>query len=205
MSAAWQQFLTQWHLPLEILAVVFAVLYLLLAMREHVACWLFAALSTLIYIALYHRVALLSESLLNVYYLAMALYGWWRWRGGHSGLEPPIQSWPWRKHMPWVLLCAACVPALAWWTARHGAAFPLLDAFTSVFAVLATWLVARKVLENWYYWLLIDSINIFLNWHRGLQLTAGLYVAYVVLVVLGLLQWRARLAAHNAEQGEGGA
>src|SRR5210317_346288 len=71
---------------LELTAVVFAMAYVLLAVRENVLCWLFALLSTAIYTVLFWNVSLLMESALNVYYMAMAVYGWYQWtRGGGNG------------------------------------------------------------------------------------------------------------------------
>src|SRR5210317_1156534 len=87
----WLQSLTAQSMsPWEAVAVVFAIAYLLLAVKENILCWLFAFMSTAIYTVLFWDVSLLMESALNVYYMAMAVFGWYQWtRGGHNGGDEP--------------------------------------------------------------------------------------------------------------------
>lgn len=176
----------------EALAVVLGLAYLLLAAREHPACWGCALVSTVIYAALFWNVSLLMESLLNVFYMAMAGYGWWAWQRGGVARQPlVITRWQARRHLfviGAVLAVAAINGALL---SRHtDAAWPYVDAFTTWGAVVTTWMVARKVLENWIYWFVIDGVSIPIYLDRGLHLTAGLFFAYLVIAVFGFLQWR---------------
>ncbi|MEM9533112.1 MAG: nicotinamide riboside transporter PnuC [Pseudomonadota bacterium] len=179
-------------LALESLAVLLAVAYLVLAARENIWCWLCAFVSTAIYIGLFYRVALLSESLLNVFYLGMAVYGWWQWRSGVQDQPRKIQSWPLRRHALVILAAGAAVPVLGLITSRAGAAFPYVDAATTCFAVATTFMVTHKVLENWLYWLVIDGVSIYLYLEKGLKLTAALFGLYLVICVFGYLNWRRR-------------
>jgi nicotinamide mononucleotide transporter len=127
----------------ELLAVVLGVAYLLLALRESLWCWYAAFASTAIFLFIFWDVNLLMESALQVYYLIMAVYGWWQWQQG----EPESDG------------------------------------------LAITWMVARKILENWLYWLVIDSVSIFLYLDRGLYLTALLFIAYLVIAVFGYRTW----------------
>jgi len=177
---------------LEPLAVVLAIAYLLLAAREHLACWFCAFVSSAIYAVIFWDVSLLMESLLNVFYVVMAVVGWYEWRyggKGHEGLN--IRSLhPW-QHGLIVLVLLVAAAGNGWFMANYTtAAWPYLDAFTTWASVLTTFLVVWKVLENWLYWFLIDGISIFLYVDRGLYLTALLFAAYVVIVVFGYVQWR---------------
>lgn len=179
------------HAALELVAIGFAIAYVILAAKQNIWCWLCAMISTALYIVLYYKVALLSESLLNVYYLLIAAYGWRYWRRhGNDQAELAVTSWRVSQHLWLIAGTAACVPLLGYWMSRLGAALPYVDAATSCFAVSATWLVTRKVLENWLYWIVIDIVGIYVNAVRGLQLTSLLFVAYVVLAVYGYVQWR---------------
>ncbi len=178
----------------ELLAVLLAVAYLALAMRQSQWCWPAALGSTVIYVVLFYEVALLSESLLNLYYMAMAVYGWWSWRQGRANKVLPITT----RSLNWHLLFigVGVVASLLWGylMANHTQAdHPYLDAATSCFAVMTTWLVTRKVLENWLYWIVIDALSIWLYVQKELAMTAALFVAYVVMATLGYLSWR-RLA-----------
>ena len=177
---------------LEALAVVLAVLYLLLAVRESIWCWACAFASTAIYIYLFYAVALLSESLLNIFYLLMAVYGWFQWRGGAGrGQSLEISTWSWNKHLLAIAGTLVWVPVLGYYMqTRHGASMPYLDALTTCFAVVATYMVTRKILENWIYWFVIDAVSIYLYLNKGLNLTAGLFGLYLLLIVFGYLRWR---------------
>lgn len=181
---------------LEVTAVVFAMAYLLLAVRENVLCWLFAFLSTAIYTVLFWDVSLLMESALNVYYMAMAVYGWYQWtRGGTNGDELPhalaVRSMSGSQH---VLVIAAIVVLSAisgYLLGEHStAAWPYVDSFTTWASVITTYLVTRKYLQNWLYWIVIDAVSVPLYIDRGLNLTALLFVAYVVIAVVGYFKWR---------------
>ena len=168
-----------------------AIAYLLLAIRQNIACWFFAALSTAIYVWLFVEARLYMESALNLFYLAMAAYGWRVWRSGEiDGRERPVVVWPIHIHgtaIATILLISAASGYLL--DVRTDAAFPYLDSLTTWAAIWATFLVARKVLENWWYWLLIDAASIVIYWMRDLQLTSLLFAAYVIMIPFGLLSW----------------
>jgi nicotinamide mononucleotide transporter len=175
----------------EAVAVILGITYLLLAVRESLWCWYAAFVSTAIFLVLFWNAQLLMESALQVYYLVMAVYGWWHWQHGPQGSdELPVSRWRARQHLLAIagvlLLSLASGWALQAWTS---AALPFLDSFTTWAAVLTTWMVTRKILENWLYWLLIDSISIYLYLDRELYLTAGLFLVYLVIAVFGYMQW----------------
>lgn len=182
--------------PWEGIAVVLALAYLVLAARENIACWYCALLSTAIYTAVFWDVSLLMESALNVYYMAMAIYGWQQWRAGASTSERlHIHTWRLRQHV--VVLLAIGVLTIAsgiWLSMNTQAAWPYVDSFTTWASVVTTVMVARKVLENWLYWFVIDAVSIPLYLERGLYLTAVLFVAYLVIVVFGFISWRNRFS-----------
>ena len=181
---------------LELTAVVFAMAYLLLAVRENVLCWLFAFLSTAIYTVLFWDVSLLMESALNVYYMAMAIFGWYQWtRGGtnDSGEAPAlaIRSMSGQQHA-WVIasISILCFVSGYLLSEHSSAAWPYVDSFTTWASVITTYLVARKYLQNWLYWIVIDTVSIPLYIDRGLNLTALLFVAYVIIATIGYFKWR---------------
>jgi len=171
----------------ETAAVVLGVAYLVLAMRQSQWCWYAAFGSTAIFSWLFFDVSLVMESALNVYYLAMAVYGWMAWRNG-AGNKPdlPVQRWCLKKHSL-AIGGVVGISLLSGWllTNNTSAALPYLDSFTTWGAVLTTWMVTRKVLENWLYWIVIDAVAIYLYIDRGLYLTAVLMALYVVLAVGG--------------------
>ena len=175
----------------ETTAVILGVAYLVLAMRQSQWCWYAAFGSTAIFSWLFFDVSLVMESALNVYYLAMAVYGWMAWRNG-SGDKPelPVQRWSLTNHAL-AIGGVVAISLISGWllTNNTSAALPYLDSFTTWGAVLTTWMVTRKVLENWLYWVVIDAVAIYLYIDRGLYLTAVLTALYVVLAVGGYFMW----------------
>jgi nicotinamide mononucleotide transporter len=175
----------------EIIAVVMAIGYLLLAIRENIWCWFCAGISTAIYVWLFLDARLYMESGLNVFYFAMAIYGWYVWRSGRNdGHERPVVVWPLKTHAIAIatilVVSSASGYALSTWT---DAAFPYIDSLTTWGAIWATFLVARKVLENWWYWLVIDAASVFIYWSRDLELTSMLFVLYVIMIPFGIVSW----------------
>lgn len=179
-----------WSLP-EALAVAAAIAYLALAIRQNIWCWLFAGVSTAIYIYLFVVARLYMESALNVFYLAMAVYGWFVWSSGQAkNSDRPVVIWPVRTHLVAISIIVTISAANGYILQRYSdAAFPYIDSLTTWFAIWATFLVTRKVLENWWYWLVIDLVSIFIYWSRDLQLTSVLFALYVAMIPFGLLSW----------------
>lgn len=180
---------------LEIVAVILAVAYLLLAAKEIIWCWLCAFVSSAIYVYLFWQVGLLMESMLNVFYISMALAGWLQWRYGgdkQEGLSiKTLKAW---QHALILLLILILAWLNGWFMQNNtAAAWPYVDSFTTWASILTTFMVIYKVLENWVYWFVIDALSIYLYLDRGLYLTVLLFLIYLVIVVFGFISWRNRL------------
>ena len=176
---------------LELTAVVFAIGYLVLAVRENILCWYAAGISTLIFLFIFWDVKLYMESGLQVYYLAMAVYGWDQWRlvnDNSEGLQ--VSMWSMRQHLI-ALLLIALLTFISGYLLNSGtdAQLPYLDSFTTWGSVVTTFMVARKVLENWIYWLVIDSVSIYLYIDRELYFTSMLFAVYIVIIFFGWFSW----------------
>jgi len=193
----WQLTQQQWW---EILAVALAIAYLVLAIRQNIWCWAAAAVSTLLYLFIMYQAQLYMESVLQLFYLAMAAYGWYQWRGGgDDGEELKVSAWPVRYHfiaIGSVLLLVLVSGELL--TRYSDAALPFLDSLTTWGAVVATFMVTRKILENWIYWFVIDAVSIGLYISRDLHFTAALFTAYLVMIVVGYRSWRASMVENTA-------
>jgi nicotinamide mononucleotide transporter len=179
--------------PWEGLAVILSVAYLLLAVKESSLCWYAAFFSTLIFTLIFWDASLLMDSALQVYYLLMAIYGWYQWqyvaRQRKQDLRPIVQ-WPLKWHL-WGMLCVLCASALSGYLLeRHSqAAWPYLDSSTTWASVITTYMVAKKVLENWLYWIVIDSVSVLLYVDRQLYPTALLFIVYTAVAGYGFWRW----------------
>jgi len=183
----------------ELLAVSFGIAYVLLAAKESLWTWLFAFLSTIIYTVIFWEGALLSSSLLNFYYMGMAVYGFILWRsGGEQGEALEVSCWSLKKNVIIIVSGIVITLLLGILSDRYTEAnLPYLDTFVMVFSVIATWMLAKKVLENWFYWMVVDSTAIILYWKSGYLATIVLFVLYVVLAVYAYLSWRKSYAEHR--------
>jgi len=186
---------------LETVAVVLGIAYLLFAMRENSLCWYCAFVSTGIYIWIFGDVNLYMESALNAYYMVMAVYGWYQWqRGGTGSAGVQISYWGLNNHVAAIgLVLALSVISGYLLSQSTEARMPYIDSFTTWGSVITTYMVARKVIENWIYWIVIDSVSIFLYIDRELYQTAGLYSVYLILAVIGYITWRNAYLKQSAE------
>lgn len=188
----------------EVLAVVLAVAYLVLAIRQNIWCWAAAAVSTVLYLFIMYHSRLYMESALQLFYLAMAVYGWYSWghpakgEGSEAGTLK-VTTWPLRLHLFAIGSVLVLVYISGDLLARYSdAALPHLDSFTTWGAIVATFMVARKILENWLYWFVIDAVSIGLYLNRDLFFTAALFAAYLVMIVIGYRSWRASMLEQAA-------
>ncbi len=186
----------------EIIAVFCAVLYLLLAIRQSIWCWIFAAISTALYVWIFLSAKLYMESVLNCFYFGMAVYGWFVWNSGDGGgQELPVRMFTVRVHLLAISIITLLVAAVgSWLSLNTDAAFPFIDSATTFAAIWATFLLARKVLENWWYFLIIDAISIYIFWSRGLELTALLYFLYLLMIPFGFFQWNRSYKGNKRQQ-----
>ena len=175
---------------LEIFAVIFAITYLILAVRQNILCWYAAFLSTAIYTFLYWDVSLYMESILNVYYLLMAIYGWANWNNKKDQIDLPIMEWSINKHFISILIILFFTLVSGFLLNNTEAARPYLDSFTTWGSVFTTYMVTQKILSNWLYWFVINGVGIFLNIDKELYLTALLLLSYQVISIFGFINWR---------------
>lgn len=176
----------------EITAVILGLAYVILATKESVWCWVAGFFSTLIYTILFWEGQLLSSAMLNFYYMGMAIYGFILWKQGSTKEDTlTITSWPLYKHV--LAITGAFMGGMFLGyllTSYTDARLPYLDASVTVFSVLATWMLAQKIHENWLYWILIDSTAITLYWSTGYYATIILFMVYVILSLYGYLSWQ---------------
>ncbi|MBT7754422.1 MAG: nicotinamide riboside transporter PnuC [Gammaproteobacteria bacterium] len=182
------------NLP-EIIAVILAIVYLLLAVKQNIWCWLAWILSSCLYCYIMYSVGLYMESGLQVFYIVMGIYGWSQWKQSKSDTVFEVFTWTPIQHCFSILLILFLTIASGYLLDQFTQALlPFWDALTTWGAIMATYMVAKKVLENWLYWFAIDLISVFLFASRELYLTAFLFFFYLFIIVIGYRSWnQARL------------
>jgi len=176
---------------LEITAVIFAILYLILAVKQNILCWTAGILSSILYFFIMQKAGLYMEAYLQVFYVVMGIYGWSQWSA--SNVSNPsfiVNTWSKYQHMITISIILVLSLLSGFLLERYtDAALPFLDALVSWGAVVATYMVAKKLLENWIYWFVIDATSIFLFIERGLWLSAVLFATYLVIIFFGYQSW----------------
>jgi nicotinamide mononucleotide transporter len=178
----------------EIVAALLGAAFVVLAAYRRRACWLAGAASSVLVGALSIMGKLPMQGALNAYYVAMSVYGYWNWTRASAKGGLPVGTLPWR----WHLLAAVILVPLSWLTASLIAselqsAWPLIDSLAFWFSLFATWLQARARIENWMYWIIIDGVLVFLYYDRGMAVIAFQFVAFTLLAIAGLVEWRRNL------------
>lgn len=163
--------------------------YLLLAIRERRSCWIFGGLASLLFLAVFWRAGLPMQALLQLYYAAIAVHGWLHWGRDGSDRRAVVQRRSPRFHAATLLallvLSMVTVAARGLWNDTQ----VWLDAISSWGGVIATWMIARKILEAWLYWIVIDALTVALYIDTGLLPSSALYALYTLLAFTGWRQW----------------
>lgn len=187
---------------LEWTSVGFSLVFLVLLMRENKWCWPFGMLGSGLGAWLFwsDEVWLISEGMLYIYYVIIGAYGWYKWtRGKQDNIDLPVKTWGWKQHVLTLVGGSALAFLIGWLSKTYlGSNSPYLDAHTSVFSVIASYMQAEKVLSSWHFWIVINGVTIGLYLSRGLHVYTGLMVIYFVLSIVGLLQWRRTLLSSAA-------
>lgn len=179
------------HDPLETIATVLGLANIVLLVRRSIWNYPFGLAMVALYAHIFFREKLYSDALLQLFFFVIQLYGWWAWwraGGGEHKVDVVRLSWPARA--AWIVMIALL--SLVWGTTMHvytDASFPWWDAAVAVASIAAQILLARRCIENWILWIAVDAGAIPLYLVKGLHFTAGLYLAFLLLCLLGLYEW----------------
>ena len=179
-------------MALELTAVALGLACVWLTVRQNIWCWPTGLAMVTLYIVIFYDAKLYSDMLLQVVYIFLQLYGWHAWlHGGRDRTALAVSFLPTRHVALWLAACFAGTILLGGGMHRHtDASFPYVDAFTTVASLIAQWLMARKVLESWLVWIIVDVVSIGLYLAKELYPTAGLYTVFLFLATIGFFAWR---------------
>jgi nicotinamide mononucleotide transporter len=176
----------------EAIAVVFGIVSVYLSVRENIWSWPTAIINVAMYILVFYRARLYADMGLQVFYIAISVYGWYEWLHGGAGRTELTVSRGTRRLFLF-LLCLGLVSAAAIGTllARFtNASLPYVDSATTTTSLIAQWMMARKILENWIAWIAVDVVYIGMFLFKNLYLTALLYLVFLILASVGYRQWK---------------
>jgi nicotinamide mononucleotide transporter len=190
----------------EILAVVFGIVSVYLSTRENICSWPTALVNVALYFVVFYEAKLYADMGLQVVYFALSLYGWYEWLyGGEHRTELRVSRTTKPLGVRLVVIGVVCAAVLGTLLARFtDAALPYVDSATTSTSLVAQWMMTRKILENWAVWAVVDVVYIGMFIFKRLYLTAGLYSVFLVLAVMGYVQWKRSLTGRDlgTENGE---
>ena len=180
---------------IEAIAVVFGFICVWLTIQQNIWCWPTGLVQVALYIIIFYHVKLYSDLILHVIYVLLQIYGWHHWlHGGNARRTLSVSTLPLRARLLWPSVVLAGTLLWGYLMATFtDASVPYGDAFTTVASLSAQWLMARKRLESWFFWISVDVVAIGIYWYKGLMLTAALYGMFLVLAAMGWIAWRKSL------------
>jgi nicotinamide mononucleotide transporter len=184
---------------LEIIAVIINVLGVWLTARRTPWCWPVNVIAVLLYVWIFYDVKLYSDMLLQIIFVFMQGYGWWRWRSGQveAGLVH-VERLPMPVALASLFIGGLLALSLGAGMARFtDAQVPWLDAALTAYSLVASYWAARKYVASWWLWIVLDAVYTWLYYYKDLALTAALYGGFIVLALYGLRAWQRDLQAQE--------
>lgn len=196
-------FLAHW---LDITTTTLGLAYILLEYKASMWLWLVGFVMQALDIVLYYQKGLYADCGMEFYYIAMTIYGVWAWRFGKKirASSPssdgektlseagnlPVTHFKTKLILPWVAGTLAIWAVLWFWLTKIGSTVPIADSFTTALSFVGIWALARKYLEQWLIWIVVDIVTCVLYFHKDIPFKASLYALYVVIAVMGYIKWK---------------
>lgn len=180
---------------LDILTTVFGLIYIWLEYRASIALWLVGIIMPALDVWLYWSHGLYGDAGMAVYYTLAAIYGWIIWKffrkHGQTTEEMPITHMRRRLFLPTAFFFLA-VWALTYYIliSYTNSTIPVLDSFTNALSFVGLWALARKYIEQWFIWIVVDAVCAWLYVSKDIPFKAGLYALYVVIAIMGFFNWK---------------
>ena len=178
---------------LDIVTTVLGLAYILLEYRASVWMWLVGFMMQALGIVLYYQKGLYADCGMEFYYLAMTVYGYWKWVHVGANNQSPVQirHFPKKLILPWLGIIAVVWFAIYLILANFtNSNVPIADSFTTALSIIGIWALAHKYLEQWFIWIAVDVVTCGLYFYKDIPFKASLYALYVVIAIFGYFKWR---------------
>lgn len=179
----------------EIFGAVTGIAYVILEIRRNIFLWPLGILTSAVYIIVFGRTGFYANMGLQVYYLVISIYGWYRWQKPQETMQAEEKRDVRRigaVTAVWCILAAAALWGVLWFVLDRAtdSPVPLWDGLIASLSVVATWMLTRKYLEQWYVWIVANAIAVVVYMTSGLYPTAILFFVYFVMAIVGVFKWR---------------
>ena len=182
---------------IEITGAVLGVLFLYFEIKQNWWLWPLGVLTSFFYIFIFYQAKFYADMGLQVYYVVISIYGWWYWWRGSSDSKEELPIVRLSSKLAWTLvgLTVPMFVLISFILVRFtDSPVPYWDAFTTAISITATWMLARKILEQWFLWMLVNLVSLVLYVYKGLYPTVVLFAFYSVLSFVGYVQWKRSLS-----------
>ena len=180
----------------EIVAAIFGVISVFLSVRQNIWSWPTAIVNVGMYIFVFFRSRLYADTGLQVVYVVLNFYGWYQWLyGGKNRTELPVSRTCARLGAILVVIGAVSTALMGTFLRHTADVLPYMDALTTSTSLVAQWMMTKKLLENWIIWVAVDVVYIGMYIYKDLYVTSALYAVFLILSVMGYLEWKRSLAS----------
>ena len=186
---------------IELLGAILGVTYIFFSIRQNILTWPVGLLSSILYVWVFLVSKLYADMSLQLYYVVISIYGWYEWLHGSRSVKSEVLKVS-RLSLKLGLVLAAVsifIFLLIWYILNDytDSPVPMADALATSLSIVATWMLARKILEHWLVWIFVDAFSIGLFWYKDLLPTVILFVVYTVMAIVGFIEWKKELSNRN--------
>jgi nicotinamide mononucleotide transporter len=183
-------FQTNW---IEIVGAILSLIYLYLSIKQKVSLWFFGIISSLFYIVIFFQTKFYADMSLQFYYVVISIYGWIKWKSVSQSTGEELPTTQMSKRLILNLCVATLLIYIVYFVILSkftDSTIPKADSLVGALSIVGTWMLARKLIENWFVWIIADSLCVGLYIYKGLYPTVILFVIYTIMSVVGYMQWK---------------
>ncbi|MDR3654007.1 MAG: nicotinamide riboside transporter PnuC [Paludibacter sp.] len=200
MSTIFSYTITHW---IEIVGAILSLIYLDLSIKEKVSLWFFGIISSVFYIVIFFQTKFYADMSLQFYYVIISIYGWINWKRGEQEKGKELPTTRMSKKLFVSLIIATVLIYFIYYLILSkftDSTIPKADSLVGALSIVGTWMLARKLIENWLVWIVADALCIGLYLYKGLFPTAILFVIYTIMAVVGYFQWKKTMEKHTQQK-----
>jgi len=190
---------------IELLGAILGIAYIFFSIRQSILTWPIGLLTSILYVWVFFVSKLYADMGLQMYYVVVSIYGWYEWlRGNQSNHSEPLKVSRLSVKLGVALsIVSLFLFLLIWFILKNytDSPVPMADGFATALSIVATWMLARKILEHWLVWIFVDAFSVGLFWYKDLLPTVILFVVYTVMAYIGYREWKRESPHQTSPEG----
>ena len=185
----------------ELLGAILGILYIRFSIKQNILTWPTGLLSSLLYVLVFYKSGLYAAMSLQLYYVVISFYGWYFWLKGKTQNDKTLVSVRATTGKMWIKIIMSTIfiyaAILFVLIGYSDSDVPYLDSLTTTLSIVATWMLAKKYIENWLIWIFVDFVSTGLYMYKNLWPTVILFLVYTIMAVFGYFEWKKSLISEN--------